>query len=150
MRELSIEQSYDRTGELTATKGWKRRDVSISDRLWSALKALDRVGPLVFCRRDGGPLGYDVTREEVRAIYDRAGVKVPRKPWHSLRHTFGTELANANVPVHVIRELMGHESIETTLKYMHTSRAAKRAAVAALRGSHVAAERSVTKQAAEN
>jgi hypothetical protein len=34
---------------------------------------------------------------------------------------------------------MGHESLETTLKYMHTSRGAKREAIAALRGSHVAA-----------
>jgi integrase len=98
MRELSIEWSYDRTGELTETKGWKRRVVSISDRLWSALQALKRVGPLVFCRRDSKPLGYDVTRDGIRDIYLHAGVKVPRKPWHSLRHTFGTELANATFP----------------------------------------------------
>src|SRR4051794_18138784 len=46
MREISISQSYDRTGELTETKGWERRVVPISDRLWSALKRLHRVGPL--------------------------------------------------------------------------------------------------------
>src|SRR6201999_998234 len=59
MREISISQSYDRTGELTETKGWERRVVPISDRLWSALKKLHRVGPLVVSRLDGGALGYD-------------------------------------------------------------------------------------------
>jgi len=117
-------------------------------RHWSALKVLDRAGPLVVARLDGGPLGYDVTRETVREIYSRAGVAFP-KPWHSLRHSFGTGLANAGVPVHVIKTLMGHKSIET-LRYMHTDRAAKRDAIDALRGSLVAASRASTKQLAEN
>jgi len=33
------------------------------------------------------------------------------RPWHSLRHTFGTGLANAGVPAHLIKVLMGHKSI---------------------------------------
>jgi integrase len=37
--------------------------------------------------------------------------------------------------VNVIQELAGHKSIETTLRYMHTDRAAKRGAIDALRGS---------------
>ena len=149
-RELSISQSYDRTGELTETKGWERRSVPISDRLWSALRVLKRVGSLVVSRLDGGPLGYDVVREVVRAIYTSAGVTIPPMPWHSLRHSFGTGLANAGVPVHVIRVLMGHKSIETTLRYMHTDRDAKREAIAALRGSHVASSRASTKQRTES
>lgn len=32
-RELVVERSYDRTGELSGTKGWKRRTVSIGERL---------------------------------------------------------------------------------------------------------------------
>src|SRR5690606_32287462 len=110
------------------------------DRLWTALRPLDRSTGYVICRQGGGALGYDATREAVRAIYGAAGVEIPAKPWHSLRHGFCTALANAGVPIHVIRELAGHESIETPLRYMHTGRAAKRDAIAALRGSHVAAE----------
>jgi integrase len=140
MREISISQSYDRTGELTETKGWERRVVPISDRLWSAMKKLHRVGPLVFSRLDGGALGYDATREAVREIYAHAEVELPPKPWHSLRHSFGTGLANAGVPVHLIKVLMGHKSIETTLRYMRTDRGARRDAIAALRGSHAAAK----------
>jgi integrase len=97
---------------------------------------LDRVGPLAFSRLDGAALGYDATRDAVREIYARAAVDILPKPWHS----FGTGLANAGVPVHVIKVLMGHKSIETTLRYMHTDRGARRDAIAALRGSHVAAK----------
>jgi hypothetical protein len=35
--------------------------------------------------------------------------------------------------VNVIKELAGHKSIETTLRYMHTDREAKRGAIDALR-----------------
>lgn len=39
-------------------------------------------------------------------------------PWHSLRHTFGTECAARGVRVPVIKELMGHASIATTMRYV--------------------------------
>lgn len=139
-RELSICRSVDRSGCLTETKGWERRSVPMSDRLCSAMQALDRMKSWIVPRLRGErPLSYDTAREAILAIYERAAVPRPPKPWHSLRHTFGTELANAGVPVHVIRELMGHKSIETTLRYMHTGREARRSAVASL-GSHAAAD----------
>lgn len=40
---------------------------------------------------------------------------------YTLRHTFGTHLALAGVPPHVISELMGHEDITTTRKYTHAA-----------------------------
>jgi site-specific recombinase XerD len=36
---------------------------------------------------------------------------------HRLRHTFATRLANANISSTVLKELMGHESFSTTLRY---------------------------------
>ncbi len=36
--------------------------------------------------------------------------------FHSLRHTFATRLANTGIPPKVLQKVMGHESIETTLK----------------------------------
>ena len=39
-------------------------------------------------------------------------------PWHSLRHTFGTECAARGVPIPVIKKLMGHSSISTTMRYV--------------------------------
>jgi hypothetical protein len=39
--------------------------------------------------------------------------------FHDLRHTFGTRLADAGVDVVKIKELMGHASIVTTMRYIH-------------------------------
>ena len=52
--------------------------------------------------------------------------------FHDLRHTFGTRLAEANVPVHQIAELMGHSDIRMTMRYVHASGAGKFTAVETL------------------
>src|SRR5262249_62305553 len=45
---------------------------------------------------------------------------------HCLRHTFATQLLNADVPLKVLKELMGHHSIQITLRYTQLSDATKR------------------------
>lgn len=144
-REITIAWSYDRR-VLSETKGWERRTVPISARLWLELQSVKRDGPLVFARLDGKPLGYDVVRDTVQEIYAAAKIDPPKMPWHALRHTFGTELANSGAAIQTIRELMGHKSIETTMRYLHTTRDQKRDAIKQLvpRGSHWAAERKST------
>ena len=73
---------------------------------------------------NGDHLDYERMLIGINAIYRRAGVSVPKsehgatRPWHSLRHTFGTECAARGVPLPVIRELMGHSSITTTMRYV--------------------------------
>jgi len=39
---------------------------------------------------------------------------------HALRHSFATRLLETGVPIHQVKELMGHKSIETTQIYLHT------------------------------
>jgi integrase len=52
--------------------------------------------------------------------------------FHDLRHTFGTRLADAGVDVVKIKELMGHASIVTTMRYMHATDQGKRGAITVL------------------
>lgn len=142
-REITVSRSLDRSNALTETKGWDRRVIPISDRLWAALRAVDdRTKRHVLAHRtEDRPLRYDGVRDAILAVYARAEVAPPPKPWHSLRHTFCTELARAGVPVNVIKELAGHKSIETTLRYMHSDRAQKRDAIDALRGRDATSDR---------
>ena len=37
--------------------------------------------------------------------------------YHYLRHTYGTNLANNNVPSHILRSQMGHANINVTMQY---------------------------------
>ena len=52
--------------------------------------------------------------------------------FHDLRHTFGTRLPDAGVDVVKIKELMGHASIVTTMRYIHATDQGKRGAITVL------------------
>jgi len=47
----------------------------------------------------------------------RVEVEVPLFTFHGLRHTFGTRMAAAGVPIRTIMEWMGHRDIQTTMIY---------------------------------
>lgn len=57
-----------------------------------------------------------------------------RLTFHSCRHTFGSRLAQQGVPLLTIKELMGHKTIEMTMRYSHLMPDHKREAVRHLRG----------------
>jgi integrase len=53
---------------------------------------------------------------------------------HTTRHTFGSWLALAGIPLRTIQKLMGHKSITTTERYAHLSRENLASAVRILEG----------------
>jgi integrase len=60
---------------------------------------------------------------------------------HDLRHTGLTWMADAGVPVHVLRKIAGHGSLTTTQRYLHPNRQSIDAAGTAL-SAHLSARRS--------
>lgn len=46
------------------------------------------------------------------------GVGIPRYGPHQLRHSAATNLCAAGVPIHIVKELMNHNSIDTTMLYV--------------------------------
>lgn len=59
----------------------------------------------------------------------KAGVSIR---FHDLRHFFGTTLAEAHFHPKTISELMGHKSLQTTMRYTHPSLEKKREAMGAI------------------
>jgi integrase len=122
--QLTVRRAIDQAGNVTTPKHDKRRSVPVSPALAAALGKLPRSGLWVLANADGTPFTYDDALHALNALYVAASVTVPvsetgvTMPWHSLRHTFGTELAARGIPVPVIKELMGHASIATTMRYV--------------------------------
>ena len=59
---------------------------------------------------------------------DRKAAGLDGRTIHELRHTWATEALGAGVDVRVVQEVLGHASLDTTMRYTHTSEEGKRMA----------------------
>lgn len=132
--QITVRRAVDTRGNVTAPKHDKRRVIPLSVTLDAALKTSRRRGMWVVPTLEGAVLGYWTMRGALLDVYVLAKVDPPSMPWHSLRHTFGTELAGRNVPLPVVRDLMGHADIKTTMRYVTVADEQKRDAIALVFG----------------
>ena len=73
---------------------------------------------LVFAHPESGqPLDRSKLVRRFKNALQRAGVR--RVTFHELRHTFGTRMAAAGVPLRTIQHWMGHADAKTTQVYAH-------------------------------
>jgi integrase len=81
--------------------------------------------------REGQPLDKAAVLRRMRKALAAAGLDTAHR-FHDLRHTFGTAMAAAGVPMRTLQEWMGHRDIETTQRYAdYTPRARDAELVAA-------------------
>lgn len=116
----------------TETKTNKDRSVPMEPIVHEALLELrDQAGEteFVFTNPDTGTRYTDI-KKSFSAACREAGIT--NFTFHDLRHTFGTRLADAGVDVVKIKELMGHASIVTTMRYIHATDQGKRGAITVL------------------
>jgi integrase len=118
---------YD--GVIDVPKGGRSREVGMSDELREAFRALPSrfAGGLVW----PGEAGRNLTKGEAKwpmwRASKRAGLR--RVGWHVLRHTFASHLVMRGVPLKAVQELLGHASIEMTMRYAHLAPDVSREAV---------------------
>ena len=70
-------------------------------------------------------LGYHAARKALRKYLTQAGLVYKGYSLHSLRHTFATDLLNAGLRLEVLQQLLGHRSIEITMRYARMSDATR-------------------------
>jgi len=58
-------------------------------------------------------------RHSLQALFRSAGCAAPARPWHALRHTYASHYVMAGGNIMVLRQLLGHSSVETTQIYAH-------------------------------
>ena len=103
-------------------------DVATALRQWQRLQATaaPSVFPSRMTRKGGLPLTARQIQHRMTHYLRLAGITKAYSP-HALRHTFATQLLNAGASLEVVKELMGHRSLDITLRYTQLYDRTKRA-----------------------
>lgn len=108
-------------------KGQRERRVPLDVDLGSVIQVYllterpESDSPRLFLVAKGAHRGQPLTPAGLRTIfrYHRALTGVAAGHPHTLRHTFGTALAEAGVDLAVMQALLGHAHVDTTARYIH-------------------------------
>jgi integrase/recombinase XerD len=111
---------------LQRAKGKKDRIIPLSPVLLVMLREYakeykpDIRGYLFEGRHKGSPYCTRSLQEVLQEAKRKVGVLKPGSI-HLLRHSFATHLIERGTDITMIQKLLGHNSIKTTLRYLHTS-----------------------------
>jgi integrase len=126
--DLNLSQQY-----LKVTKGktrLARRNILLTGSAIEVLKRrfVNAKGPYLYPHRSdpSRPLN-NIDRGHHKAVKD--AVIEPGFRLYDFRHTFGSRSAMAGVDLATLKELMGHSSITTTMRYVHPTPEHKRRAI---------------------
>ena len=110
-------------------KSGQTRYIPLTDEANNTLErwhaSLEPTSSLVFPGKDGAALN------SLKTAWGRLLGKTAIQDfrWHDLRHHFASKLVMSGVDLNTVRELLGHQSLEMTLRYAHLSKDHKRAAI---------------------
>ncbi|MFA5093477.1 MAG: site-specific integrase [Candidatus Omnitrophota bacterium] len=112
---------------LLDTKNGEKREVPMNEVVQKTIINVlkNPESQYVFCKEDNK--SYGNVRKSFSTACKKADITNFR--FHDLRHTFASQLVMNGVDLNTVRELLGHKSIEMTLRYSHLSPDHKKRAV---------------------
>jgi integrase len=114
--------------QFVTPKNGKEREIPLSDDAIAALKRHRHLkGDLVFSAEDGNLLLATACKWPLWRACKKTGLRGIQ--WHVLRHTFASHLVMRGAPLKAVQEMMGHSTMEMTMRYSHLSPDARRDAV---------------------
>jgi site-specific recombinase XerD len=75
--------------------------------------------PFLFAQADGESISANSVEQFLRRLATAARLKGVRCSPHVFRHTFATQYIANGGNVFVLKEILGHSSLQTTMKYVH-------------------------------
>lgn len=99
------------------SKGKSFRVIPLNDLLWKTLMSHPRHKSSQFILHNSDGSKWKDVRWSFQKTVKEAGL--PEKTFHSLRHSFVTNLVSEGVDLRVVQELAGHKDLRTTMRYAH-------------------------------
>jgi integrase len=127
-RTLAVRHSKDdHLEKLVPPKSNRVRYIPIDTDVYEALYRRRQNRGYVFLDVNERPFDHrSITRRLRKAC---ANAQLRKIGWHTLRHTFASHLVMRGVPLTAVKELMGHASITTTMRYAHLAQSTLRTAI---------------------
>ena len=129
--KITVEKAISR-GVLGSPKSNKIRYIPIINDVFRMLAPQQQNKGLVFANNQGSYLSQQTCINRLHQVCKKA--KMRKIGWHTLRHTFASQLAQNGVSITFVRELLGHSDIRTTMRYSHLTPLAVRDAINTLDG----------------
>jgi integrase len=127
-RSVAVRHSRDDYQKLLVSpKSNRARHIPLDIDVYTMLYQRKKDTGYVFLAADGRPFTNDRASAAMRRLCKKASLR--KIGWHTLRHTFASHLAMRGVPLPAIKELMGHATITTTMRYAHVAPSTLRAAI---------------------
>lgn len=106
-------------------KGGKEQLLPLSPTLTTLLQAWKselsaQPSDWIFPGRSGEPMTPRGAQHILKTLAALAGIQKPISP-HSLRHTFATQLASRGANLAALKEILGHQRLATTERYLHVT-----------------------------
>jgi site-specific recombinase XerD len=83
-----------------------------------SLSPLLIASPFLFTSQKGGRLDRTQFFRNFKAIAEAAGLPPEKRHPHCLKHSLASHLVASNVNLALVRQALGHRSINSTLKYV--------------------------------
>ncbi len=125
---LKPEQVSPAWVHLWKTKNGSERYVPLAPGLYELLAPLVSKGEMPTYRRLA--MRWETARKKIGLAKD------PTFVFHACRHTYATRAVQAEVNIRVLQRLMGHKTIQTTLRYAHVEDRTLADAVAKMHAFH--------------
>lgn len=113
------------------SKNGKLREIPMAEPVYDALKAASAHSKSQYVFSDSQSRHIVDIRGSFGNALRQAGIENFR--FHDLRHTFASHLVMSGIDLLTVKELLGHQSINMTLRYAHLSPDHKRRAVESLK-----------------